>query len=327
MPNDAEAAALIHTRDKYLKQVEDAISDEMVEFYWLKKRAGGVSTGQGGRGRQWPARTSRGEVHGFARDTRLSPDRVNRNVAARLTNKGCASLEMIAYTDILENKGEEQIVQHYQDVMDGMSIDFFDAMTQMFYDVGGSSSSILSQLGWIGVEGALLASGSYAGINVTTEPNWAGNVLSGGVYSQFSTDPLKAIDAMLRATRVGGAKGVKSEQPDVMFIDRANFDILYQRFYNQRFMGADAKATEAGYDEHMVYRGIRIFPSDYVGQNGMTSNCVLLASKTWKINTPGEFILTKTWEENIPMATYILMMHYGHLQCVMPRRNARAVLA
>lgn len=327
MANDASAAHLIHTRDKYLSVVEDALSDEMAEFYWLKNKSGGIKTGQGGRGRRWLARMERGEVSGFARDTRLEPARVSRNQEARLTNKGIASLEMLSYTDQLENKGEEEIISHMQDMMDGMTNDFYDSMTKMFYDVGGSTSALFSQLGWIGIEGSLLATGSYADINVVTYPGWAGNVLSGGVYAQFSTDPLKAINAALRACRSGGAKGAKSQLPDVCFLSPANYDIMFERFFSQQVLGKNKDAMDAEFYDHFVYNGVTFFKSDYVGQNGMTSNCVIIASKTLQVNCPGQFILTKTWTENVPMADYVLMMHYGHLQCKNPRRNARIVLA
>jgi len=328
MANDAAAAAAIMTIDKYMKGVDDHISDEVVEIYHFMDRKKRFLFNQHGTGIRWNARVTRGTVEGFAREKRLSVVRKNRNVQARLTNRGYGIGELIHQTDLWENGTPEKLADFLDDMLEGMTGDLIDAVGKGFYDDG--TDSTYGGLGFEGADAALITTGSYAGINVATSTAFAGNAVTTSVspYNTFSSDPLPALDAAITACRAGVNGGRSRSAPDVGFMSHDNWNICHQTFLRQMRLPQDVKSLNAGWGDNFTYRGVTFYPSDYIVNAGKTSYLYLFNSRWLDFRFPSpKFINQYRYDEGVPKALYVIMLVYGLIRFKQPRTCGRFLLA
>ncbi len=327
MANDAAAAAAIMTIDKFLKGVEDSIADEIVEWYYFTKRKRNVVLNSHGTGVDWLVRTKRGTVEGFAREKRLTPVRKNRNVRAKLTNRGYGMAEMVHKTDLWENGTPERLADILGDTLEGMMGDLFDALGNGFYDVG--TNATYGGLGFEGADAALVQAGTYGGITVTTDTAFRGKTGSGSPFNQFSTDPLPALDSAIRTCRAGSEGGRSRSSPDVGFMSFDNWDVVHQTFMRQMRLPRDVKSVNAGWSDNFVYRGVTFYPSDYVDQGtGGGSDLYLFQGRNVELRFPTPKIVNEfRFNEASPLAIYILLIVYGLIRHKLPRTSGRFTLA
>lgn len=323
MSNDAAAAAAIYTIDKYIKGVDDQISTEIVELFWFMDRKKRFVYNSGGTGISWNVRLERGTPQGFARETRLNVVRKNRTQQARLTNRGYGIGELVHQTDLWENRQPEALADFLEDLLEGMTGDLYNTIGTGVYD-NGATSAVTDALGFQGFEAAMITTGTYANINVATYTSFAGNASSAAPYSQFSQDPIPALDAAIRDCIAGAELGRRSAKPDVGFMSRANYDICSQTFQRSMRLGKDKTSMDLGWDDNFVYKGVTFFPSDYVDSDKMA----LMASKyvDFRFPTP-KFINTWRYSEGVPKAEYIIMIVYGLMRVKAPRTCGLFTLA
>jgi len=319
MGNDAVAGATVMTIDEYLKKVDDSISDEIPELYWLLRRArGALQLGRGGTGVSWNERLTRGTVSGFARETKLNVVRNNRVQQARLTNRGYGIGEMVHITDQWENRSPEALDNLLTDILEGMSGDLFDTVGSGIYDDG----TALGGLGFQGLDAAIQTAGSYAGIDATTYTKWAGNLSTGAAnpYSSFSQDPLPAMDTAINACIVSTDGGKTRGGPDVAFLPFDKFTVVTQTTLRGVRFPADTKSLDFGWDDNFKYRGVTFFPSKYTPSGYM----YLLNSKYIKLRMAApKFVNKFNFQEGVPLARYVLLIIYGLLQVKQPRTCGR----
>ncbi|MFQ6608922.1 MAG: phage major capsid protein [Fidelibacterota bacterium] len=319
MADDANAGAIVMTIDEYLKGTEDSVSDEVVELYWLLKRArNSLQLARGGTGVSWNERLTRGTVSGFAREKKLDVVRKNRVAQARLTNRGYGIGEMLHITDQWENRTPEAVDNLLSDILEGMSGDLFDTMGTGVYDDG----TALGGLGFQGFDAALISSGTYANLSISTYPKWASNVSTGAAspYSEFSQDPIPALDAAINACIVSTDGGKTRGGPDVGFLPYNKFVVVTQTTLRGVRFPKDTKSLNFGWDDNFTYRGVTFYPSKYTPTDYM----YLLNSKYIKLRMASpKFVNEFNFKEGVPLARYILMIVYGLLQVKQPRTCGR----
>lgn len=320
MADDAVNGAAVMMIDKWREGVDDQISDEVIEMFWFKDRKKKFVMNSYGPGYNWNARLTRGTVEGFARETKLQVTRVNRVSQARLTNRGYGMGEMIHWTDLQENQGQQRLKEFLEETLEGMKGDLYNQIGSGIYDDG----TALSSMGFIGANGFVKTTGTYAGLDQAGSlAAWQGNVLSGGVHAQFSQDPVRSLNAIKRASIAGKDLGASYGAADVAFLPRDKYDVCFETFLRQMRFGKDKASMDAGWDDHFVYRGITWWPSDYVP----SGTCFAFTSKDIDFRFPtGQFINDFRFKEGIPLATYVLLVVYGLMRCQAPRGQVKATI-
>jgi len=225
---------------------------------------------------------------------------------------------MIHITDQWENRAPEALDNLLTDTLEGMSGDLFDTVGDGLYDDG----TALGGLGFQGLDAAIISTGSYAGISTDTYTNWAGNVSTGSVspYSEFSQDPIPAMDTAINACIVSTDGGKTRGGPDVGFLPFNKFTVVTQTTLRATRFPSDTKALNYGWDDNFRYRGVTFFPSKYTPANYM----YLLNSKYIKLRMAApKFVNQFNFSEGVPLARYILLIIYGLLQVKQPRTCGR----
>lgn len=319
MANDAEVGATVMTIDKFLKGVDDSISDEVVEIFWFKNMArNAMMMRQGGVGVSWNLRLERGTVEQFSREKRLNVVRKNRNQQARLQNRGYGIGELIHITDQWENRTPEALANLLSDTLEGMTGDLFNELGTDFYADGTQGDGF----GFQGMDAALITTGTYANINVATFTNFAGNVSTGATdpYDAYSQDPIPALDAAINTCITSSDGGKTRSGPDVGFMPFNKFVVITQTALRGVRFPQNLKALDFGWDDNVKYRGVTIFPSVYTPTDFM----YILNSKWIKFRMAAPQLVNEfRFQEGIPLATYMLLIVYGLIQVKQPRTCGR----
>jgi len=201
--NSANARMAVAAITNFEKRTVDGLSDSFVEVRWWRKN-GLFVTKSHGTSIRWQAVTARQGTTGFARETTTAFGPTNRLITASLSNAGYSASGQIHQTDLWECQGDEQIVDLLKHEMEWTPEALWRALTQDFYLDGTTTTRSGNPI--TGILGAIINSGTYAGVSYTSESTFFGsgnNILTGGVHSTFSTDPVASLTAAVLTAEQG----------------------------------------------------------------------------------------------------------------------------
>src|SRR3990167_1502338 len=205
--NSAEARTAVAAITNFEKRTVDGVSDPFKEVkYWRKN--GMFHTKSHGTSLRWQAVTARQSTTGFNRETRTDFVPTNRLITASLSNAGYSASGQIHQTDLWEAMGDQQIVDLMKHELEWTPEAMWRSIVQDWYLAGTTLTRSSNPI--TGVQGAVISSGSYAGVNYSDESTWFGggsNILTGGVHAAFSTDPIPSLTAAILQAEQGTDAG------------------------------------------------------------------------------------------------------------------------
>ena len=321
--NSATARLAVAAITKFEKRMVDGLSDPFVEVkYW--KKNGLFNTKSHGTSIQWQATTARQTTTGFDRETRTDFTPTNRMISATLSNAGYSASGQIHQTDLWEAMGEQQLVDLMKHEMEWTPEAIWRALTQDFYLAGTTYTRSANPI--IGLQGALISSGSYAGVNYTDEGTFFGsgnNILSSGVHATFTTDPIPSLTAAVLQAEQGTDAGQSQMFPDAIWMTYNNWATLHNALQAQgRGELADTKYSTGAKELHFM--GIPVFRTRFQTAN----QYYVTNSKFLDFRTPAPSILnTFKREEPSPWSIILLMVFYGLFRCQLPRSQVRVTVS
>ena len=323
MPTQTAAArAALVTIADFEKGAQDSESDPFVEQKWM--RANGIpKTNKTGITDDWKAMTARGTVDAMTRDATSTFSVVNPGVNLSLANAGYKTSEVIHETDIAENSGsKQQIIDMLQNRLEWMPEAIHRARASDFYGYGiaqgQTNGSSFGTNPIIGLRGAIITSGTYAGQNVATETALKGQVLSGGVHQSFSIEPFQSLTQAILACYRGTDVGMGQYEPDGIFTGVTNFGYLLNASNEPRRDVSSADTLKTG-KTNLVFMGIPIFMSRFCPDKMY----FVLNSKFIQDRTPFDnHIQARSKKEVSPLVMNLLCFYYGHLRVTLPRAHA-----
>jgi hypothetical protein len=178
----------------------------------------------------------------------------------------------------------------------------------------------------VGIRGAIINTGSYAGVAYSDEATWFGsgnNILTGGVHDTFTTDPIASLTAAVLAAEVGSDAGDSQAFPNAIFMTYANWQTMHNALQAQGRGSLEASKYSTGAKD-LMFMGIPIFRSRFQTAN----QYFVLNSNFLDFRTPAPKILnTSKKEELSPWSTILLMVFYGILRVTLPRAQVRVTVS
>ena len=304
------------------KRTVDGLSDPFKEVkYW---RSNGLfKTKSHGTSIRWQAVTSRQSTTGFNRETRTDFVPTNRLITASLANAGYSASGQIHQTDLWEAMGDQQIVDLLKHEIEWTPEAMWRSITQDWYRAGTTYTNSSNPI--TGLQGALVSSGTYAGVSYTDEGTWFGsgsNILSGGVHSAFSTDPIPSLTASVLQAEQGTEAGDAVTFPDAIWMTYANWATLHNALQAQGRGEIGASKWDAGAKE-LLFMGIPVMRTRFQ----TASQYYVTNSKFMDFRTPAPKILnTFQREEPSPWSIIFLMVFYGLYRVTLPRSMVRTTV-
>lgn len=321
--NSAEARLAVAAITKFEKRTVDGQSDPFKEVkYWRKE--GLFVTKSHGTALQWQAVTARQTTSGFNRETRTDFTPTNRLIALTLSNKGYRAAGQIHQTDLWEAMGEQQLVDLMKHEVEWTPEAVWRSITQDWYLAGTTYTNSSNPI--IGLNGAVISSGSYAGVNYSDEGVFFGsgnNILSGGVHGGFSTDPIPSLTAAILAAEQGTDAGEATMFPDAVWMSYTDWQYLHNALQAQGRGELAASKYETGAKD-LVFMGVPIYRSRFVS----SGTYWVTNSKFMDFRTPAPQILnTFKREEPSPWSIIMLMVFYGLFRVILPRAFVKVTVS
>lgn len=320
--NSAAARQAVAAITKFEKRTVDGISDPFPEVrYWRKE--GLFVTGSHGTALQWQAITARRATQGFSRATQSSFVPFNPLVAATLANKGYSVVGQVHQTDLWECQGDQQLVDLLKLEMEWIPETLWRSVTQDSYLDGTNTTNSVNPI--IGLPGAVINSGSYAGVAYSTESAFFGaglNILSGGVYATFSTDPIPALTGMLMAGEIGADAGEDTMFPDAIWCSYADWQIIHNALQAQTLGNFEASKYKTGAKD-LMFMGVPIFRTRFLSAGTIwVTNSKMM---DFRLPTP-KVINSFKREEPSPWSIILLQVFYGLFRVILPRAIIKATV-
>lgn len=313
--NSAAARQAVAAITKFEKRTVDGLSDPFMEVkYWRKN--GLFVTGSHGTAIQWQAITARQTTAGFSRQTQSSFVPTNRLIACTLANKGYSAVGQVHQTDLWECQSDQQLVDLLKTEMQWIPESLWRSITQDHYRDGTTTTNSANPI--IGLPGAIINSGTYAGVPYSAEGSFFGsgnNILSGGVYDTFSADPVPALTGMLLAGEQGTDAGEDTMFPDAIWMSYADWQIVHNALQAQGLGELSASKYKTGAKD-LEFMGVPIFRTKFLSQGTVwvtNSNFMDFRMPTPKV------INSFKREEPSPWSIILLMVFYGLERFILPR--------
>src|SRR3990167_7044361 len=231
--NSAEARLAVASITNFEKRTVDGLSDPFKEVkYWRK--SGLFTTKSHGTSVRWQAVTARQSTTGFNRETRTNFVPTNRLITASLSNAGYSAAGQVHQTDLWEAMGDQQIIDLMKHEVEWTPEAMWRSITQDWYRACATYTNSGNPI--TGMQGALVSSGSYAGVNYSDESTWFGsgsNILSGGVHAAFTVDPIPSLTAAILQAEQGTDAGEANTFPDAIWMTYANWATLHNALQAQ----------------------------------------------------------------------------------------------
>ena len=321
--NTAQQRTAVAAITKFEKRTVDGVSDPHIEAkYWRKN--GLFVQNSHGTALQWQAVTARQSTQGFDRQTQSVFTPTNRLVAATLSNKGYSAVGQIHQTDLWQCKGDQQLVDLLKHEMQWIPEALWRSIIQDWYQDGTSTTNSANPI--IGLPGAVKSSGSYAGIAYADEGTFFGsgsNVLSGGIYDNFSNDPVPCLTAMVLAGEQGTDAGDGTMTPDAIWLSYTDWASVHNALQAQGLGELGASKYRTGAKE-LEFMGIPIFRTRFLSAGTVwVTNSKFM---DFRMPTP-ETINTFKREEPSPWSIILLMVFFGLFRIQLPRAFVKATVA
>ena len=320
MPTAGATARLaVAAITNFEKRTEDGLSDPFAEVKWWREKGLFVTKSHGSSIR-WQAVTARQSTTGFNRETRTDFVPTNRLITASLPNSGYSAAGQIHQTDLWEAMGDQQIIDLLKHEMEWTPEAMWRALTQDWYLAGTTYTRSSNPI--TGIQGAIVSSGTYAGVSYTNESTWFGggsNVISGGVHDSFSVDPIPSLTASVLQAEQGTDAGQATTYPDGIFMTYTNWATLHNALQAQGRGDVTASKYQTGATD-LTFMGIPVHRTRFQ----TASQYYVLNSKFMDFRTPAPKMLnTFKREEPSPWSVIMLMVFYGLFRVTLPRANVR----
>lgn len=324
MPVNSAAARLVAAAiTKYEKRLVDGQSDPFKEVkYW---RANGLFvTKSHGTALQWQAVTARQSTQGFDRETRTNFIPTNRLINPSLANKGYSAAGIVHQTDLWQAQGDQQLVDLLKNEIEWTPEAMWRSITQDWYRDGTTTTNSTNPI--IGLLGAIVNSGTYAGISYSSESTWFGggsNILSGGVHATFSTDPIPSLTASILQAEQGTDAGENVMFPDAVWLSYTDWQTVHNALQAQGRGELDASKYATGAKD-LMYMGIPLIRSRFIS----SGTYWVTNSKFMDFRTPAPDVLnTFRREEPSPWSIILLMVFYGLFRVMVPRAMCKVTVS
>lgn len=321
--NTAQQRLAVAAITKFEKGAVDGQSDPHIEAkYWRKN--GLFVHNSHGSALQWQAVTARQTTSGFDRQTQSTFTPTNRLIELTLSNGGYSAVGQVHQTDLWMCKGEQMLIDLLKHEMEWIPEVLWRSLIQDYYKDGTNTTNSANPI--TGLPGAVKASGSYGGIAYADEGTFFGsglNVLSGGIYDNFSNDPVPCLTAMVLAGEVGSDAGDSSMTPDAIWLSYADWASVHNALQAQGLGELGASKYRTGAKE-LEFMGVPIFRSRF-----LTAGTVWVTNSKfmdWRSPAP-KTINTFQREEPSPWSIILLMVFFGLFRVQLPRAFVTATVA
>lgn len=295
----------------------DSISDPY-PFEKVLKGAGKIKTGRKGTSLEWKVQTARGSVTGMSPEATSNFTPVNPGVNLSLANKGYKTSDLIHEIDLEEADGKQKIFDIVENRTMWMPEALGRARQTECYVGDGSTDNGFGTNGIIGLDGAVLASGTYAGQNVASETALKGQVLSGGVHATFSTDPFPSLVATFIACMRGTDRGMGDYRPTEAFISPTGFGYLLNAANDLRRSVKHETDVELG-TETVTFMGVKILMDRFIS----TLKMYTINNRFIEWHTPFDSLTqVRKKEELSPLSVSLLCFNYMKQVVRLPRAFA-----
>lgn len=321
--NSAAQRVSVAAITKFEKKTVDGVSDPHIEAkYWRKN--GLFVTGSHGTALQWQAVTARQTTSGFDRQTQSTFVPFNRLIALTLANKGYSAVGQVHQTDLWECQGEQMLIDLLKHEMEWIPECLWRAIITDWYLAGTDTTRSANPI--VGLNGAVINTGSYAGVSYASEGAFFGsgsNILSGGVHAAFSVDPVPSLTAMLLAAEQGTDAGDDSIFADAIWMSYADWQSCHNALQAQGRGDMTASKYRTGAKE-LEFMGVPIFRTRFLS----TGTVWVTNSKYMDFRLPTPKVINSfKREEPSPWSTILLMVFYGLFRVTLPRAFVKATVA
>ena len=219
MADDFASRMIAATHQKFQKEISDGVAKKCVEMFWLDKN-GCVETGRSGRTTEWRHRYQRSSsTIGFSGTEALNYDARNDYVVASLPWRGLADGIAVGWGELLENRGDDQIIDLLSTIPADLRSDAIDAFCTDFHLSGTTRSSKTFH----GLAASIGTGLTYAGLSASTYTSWASQYVSGAGYR---ADPYAKLLSLILSCAVGSKGGRDRNMIDLLLMSSTDFQAL-----------------------------------------------------------------------------------------------------
>lgn len=270
MADDYASRLIAMTHQKFQKEISDGVSKKCVEMFMLEKN-GCVQTGRSGRTTEWRHRYQQSSsTIGFSGTETLNFDARNDYAVASLPWRGLADGIAVGWAELLENKGEEKIL----DVLETIPADLrYDALTAFCTDIHLAGTTRNSKT-FHGLAAAITQNATtYAGLSQSTYSSWASQSVD---FTGYRTDPYAKILSLIMACANGVRGGRDRNMVDLILCSSTDYQVLknYLQAAQQGPLTGNVELAKAGFPNVEV-EGVPVAWSEFMAS--MTN--------MWALNT------------------------------------------
>jgi hypothetical protein len=304
----------------------DSISDPF-PMEKILRAEGRIKTGKKGPELSRKVQVARGTTSGMSVEATSTFTPVNRVADMRWVNKGFKTTDRVHEIDLIEASGESELYDILENCTMWMPETIGRARAVSRYIGDGASADGYGNNGYIGLNNAIITTGSYAGVNVATETALQGQVNTGGVHASFSTDPFPSlVESTIDGMR-GTDRGMGDYTPQYGFIDPTGFAYLLNAANDQRRSVNHEKDTKLGV-EALTFMGVKWIMDRFCP----TLTYYIVNTKYIEEHTPyGALNQVKkrdvSAESGEPLATNLLCFNYSKFIVTLPRAQVRVTYA
>lgn len=322
--NSAEARLAVAAITNFEKRTVDAQSDPFKEVkYWRKE--GMFVTKSHGIALQWQAVLARQSTTGFNRETRTNFVPTNRLAACTLSNCGYSAAGQIHQTDLWEAMGDQQLVDLMKHEIEWTPEAMWRSITQDWYRAGTTNTNSGNPI--IGLNGAIINTGTYANVTYASDTatffGSGNNVLSGGIHTAFSTDPIPSLTASILAGEQGTDAGESVMFPNAAWFSYTDWAYVHNALQAQ-LRGEMAQSKYETGAKDLTYMGVPLFRTRFLS----SGTYWVTNSNFMDFRTPAPKILNPFQrEEPSPWSIIFLMVFYGLFRVILPRAFVKVTVS
>lgn len=304
----------------------DSISDPF-PLEKILRAEGRIKTGKKGTSLERKVQVARGSVGAMSAEATSTFTPVNRVANMTWVNKGYKTTDRVHEIDLMEASGPQELYDIMENATLWMPETLGRARATEMYNGDGSTDNGYGNNGFIGLNSAIITTGTYAGQTVDTETALKGQVNSGAPHSTFSTDPFPSlVESVIDGMR-GTDRGMGDYSPNYMFIDPTGFAYLLNAANDQRRSVNHEKDTKLGV-ETMNFMGVKIVMDRFCP----ALTYYILNTKYIEIHTPyGALNQVKkkdvSADSGEPLAVNLLCFNYAKFIVTLPRAQVRVTYA
>ena len=219
MATDFADRLIAATHQNFQKEISDGVAKKCLPMLWLEKN-GCVETGRTGRTTEWRHKYQFSTTTiGFSGTEQLNYDARNDYIVASLPWRGLADGIAVGWSELLENRGEDQIIDLLTQIPADLRANAINAFCTDWHLDGTTRSSKTFH----GLAASIGTGLTYAGLSGTTYTSWAAQYVDGTGYG---TDPYAKILKLIMACAVGAKGGRDRNMLDVIMCNSVDFQVL-----------------------------------------------------------------------------------------------------